>query len=279
MKKITITIITFLLVFSLLTPNVLAKSNFEETYRSDVPDTAGVNELVNIRIVLEEVSSQLTTQTNLTFTTALKDPTWNFRFVGFNAETTKAGSREEVKVTFNHTFYDNITISLTGVSPTYEKRKTILLMDIEQNETDGNIKVIKSIWLDITTGDIEDVRNAIEEAKEAIDGANETMVNASGIGVNVNDASVKLDLAKWHLGESNRLYTAEDTESSLKYAIYARDNATDALNLTNIKITEFEEHQDFIELRNYGIMIGTIMAVVIVVVMLYRGRAWDKLGR
>ena len=268
------------MLISLLMPSVFA-SNFDESYRGKIPETFSIEEDILIRIRLDEVSSDLTIETNLTFETALEDPLWTFKMEGVKYTEDFSDSNSTATVVFNHGKFDNITISLSGVAPTYEKRKTILLIDIEQTEEsdDTSTDIIKPIYIDITTEAIEDVRSARDLAKEAIEDANETIANASAIGVDVSDILDTLELARHHLDRANELYSEEDTDESLEFANNAYSNATKAINLAQIKTREHEEHQNFIKWMNYGIIIAIVIAAVIVVVILFRQRAWDKLGR
>ncbi|MDY6865026.1 MAG: hypothetical protein SVY15_03515 [Halobacteriota archaeon] len=280
MNKISF-IVLFLMVALLVTPSALAKNNFVETYISGIPETVGVSELVNMRINLDEVSSDLTSSANLTFKTSLEDPSWVFSFVGGLETKSEASSEDEVSIFFNHTSYDNLSITLTGLSPSYEKRKTLLLLKIEQSdEITGKItNVIDPIWVDVTTGEIEDVRTAQDESNEIIEVANGVIENASSAGANVYDVQVMLELARQHNRKSNELYIKGDVESALMFANYAKDNASKAIDLSEEKMKELEERQEFVELRNNIIIVVIVISIVIVAIMLYRRREWDKLGR
>ncbi len=265
----------------LVTPGALAKNNFEETYRSGIPETVGISELVNMRINLDEVTPDLTSSANLTFKTSLQDPSWVFAFAGSSEAKSEASSDDEVSIMFNHTNFDNLSITLTGISPSYEKRKSILFIKIEQSDEVAGIitNVVDPVWVDVTTGEIEGVRTAQDESIEMIEAANSTIANASSAGANVYDVQVMLELARQHNDKSNELYIKGDAESALAYANYAKDNASKAIDLSEDKMTELEAHQEFVALRNNIIIVVIVIAVVVVVVMLYRSKSWDKLGK
>jgi len=264
-----------------ITPSALAKNNFEESYRSGIPETVGTSELVNMRITLDEVSPDLASSANLTFKTSLQDPSWVFAFAGPLETKSEASSEDKASIMFNHTDFDNLSITLTGISPSYDKRKSVLFIKIEQSDQIAGIitNVIDPIWVDVTTGEIEDVRTALDDSMERIEAANSTIANASSAGANVYDVQVMLELARQHNRKSNELYIKGDVESALLYANYAKDNASKAIDLSGLKMTELEEQQEFVELRNNIIIVVIVLALVIVVVMLYRRRGWDKLGK
>ena len=280
MNKFSV-LVLFLTLALFVTPSALADGDFIETYRSGIPEAVGINELVNIRINLKEVSSSLSSVSNLTFKTSLDDPSWVITSAGQLGTESNASSEDEVSLFFNHTNFDNISVTLTGITPSYDKRMSVLLIKVEQSDeaSETLLKVVDPVWVDITTGEIEGVRTALDDAIAMIDIANSTISNASSAGANVYDVKVMLDLANTHNKKANELYIKGDSESALMFANYAKDNASKAIDLSEEKMKELEEGQEFVKLRNNIIIVLVVIAVVIVAIMLYRRRGWDKLGR
>ena len=278
-KKIVVVLILFLLG-SFLVPVVAMQSNLVESHRSGIPETLDIGKEVSIRITLDEVSSDLTTNTNLTFKTGLEDPVWAFTMKGMEETETEGNSSSKVGLIFDHGKYDNLTISLSGLASSHEKKIEILLMSIKQtDETDEQHEVIKSIRREVTTEDIEGVLAALDRAKGAINEANESIANAEANGTNIGgEIKTHFDLANWHLREANRLYSASKTEESLVSANNAYNNATIASELASSKVIGDKEHQEFIGQMKHVVILIVCIVAVIAVVILYKRSSWDKLG-
>jgi len=279
-KKIVVVLILFLLG-SFLVPVVAMQSNLAESHRSGIPETLDIGKEVSIRITLEEVSSDLTTKTNLTFKTGLEDPVWAFTMKGMEETVTEGNSSGKVGLLFDHGKYDNLTISLSGLASSHEKKIEILLMSIKQTDETGEqtLDVIKSIRREVTTEDIEGVLAALDRAKGAINEANESIANSKANGTNIGgEIKTHFDLANWHLREANRLYSASKTEESLVSANNAYNNATIASELVSSKVTGDKEHQEFIGQMKYVAILVVCIVAVIAVVILYKRSSWDKLG-
>ena len=274
-------VFVILLLASFFMPNVAAQSNFVESHRSGIPETLEIGKEVSIRITLDEVSSDLSSETNLTFKTGLEDPVWGFRMKGLNEEASEGGGDNRMGLLFDHAKYDNLTISLSGLASSQEKKVSILLISIKQTDESGenHVEVIKSVWGDVTTQDIEGALSSIDQAKKAAYDLEKSIENAEANGTMPTSEIRNLqNLANFHIREADRLYSESKMEESLASANNAISNATKASGLVSSKILEEKEQQEFTNQVKYGVVVAILVVVIIVVIVLIKRSSWDRLG-
>lgn len=281
MKKIVIALILLLLA-TLLMPVVAVQTNFVEASRGEIPDFLEIGKQVNVRITLDEVSPDLATMTNLTFKTDLEYPVWGFAMKGSSGlESDEASSSNKALLLFDHSKYDNITVSLSGEAPIQEKKMEILLISIKQTDIEGeqSLEVIKSIRRDVTAQDIEGAITSIDNAKEAIRDVENLVENVTEDGIEIDsETRAYLNLASWHLQEANRHYSDSKMEEALISANNAISNATLASERVSSQVAGEIKHQESMRIVQYVVILAIVVVAIIVVIILRKKAGWDKIG-
>ncbi|MDI6902415.1 MAG: hypothetical protein QMC77_01600 [Methanocellales archaeon] len=270
--------IIFLLVLAMGSQSVFAQTqNLREVpeKRRGIPDILMVKEKVHPEVFLEEVSPNLTVKTTLKFDTRLEDPFWRITTYGETSET-KTDDRSTFTFDFDHAAFDNMTIKLDGTAPEVEKRTYIVLMEIKIGD-----EVLTSISVDVTTEEFIGVYRAIHDAEMRIIRAEEEIASAEDAGVPssmLETAKDFLESAEKFLENARAFYDAAKMNESRAAAEHAYDEATRAYDSARAAKGEHAGGLALVALGKYGIIAGIVIALLIVAVIAYKRRRWDRLG-
>ncbi len=255
-----------LILLSLATP-VLAETNFE--FKSETVTPSGdliVDGDVFTQLVLKETTPSLEGATRLELRTELVNPVWNI-IMDDEAPETYTGSK--FSFVFDHHDYNTVTIKLSGNAPSVGVKVAIVL--IEATQTDPPPKAtIHTITRYVTSGLIDEARSAKDRAWSKIVEVEGVIVDAKDAGADVAEAEEHLQRAKTDYNTSESFYALGQMNESIAAANNAYDNAVRAYDSAR----GASGHQ---VLTSRLIYAGIIIAILIIAVVVYQKRRWERL--
>lgn len=253
------------LILLSFTAPVLAETNFRVKSETVTPSgDLTENREVSITLVLEETTSSLTGRTSLELKTDLVNPLWN---IIVDSETPETREESSFNFVFDHAEYDTVTIKLSGNAPSVSVKTVIVLIEVKQEFPTANIRTITRY---VTSGRIDDALDAIQRAESQITRAENAIADAESGGVDVTEANEFLVVATGFLDSANSLYTASKMNESIAAANNAYDNAVRAYDSAR----GASGHQ---VLTSRLIYAGIIIAILIIAVVVYQKRRWERL--
>jgi len=255
-----------LVLLSIATP-ALAETNFE--FKSKTVTPSGdliVGGDVFTQLVLKETTPSLTGATRLELRTELANPIWNIIMDDGAPETY---TRSEFSFVFDHEKYDTVTIKLSGNAPSVGVKTEKVLIEVTQTAPPP-LSTIYTITRYVTSERINEAWDAIQRAESQIARAEDAIVDAENNGVDVTEANEFLATANEFLNSANSLYNASKMNESIAAANSAYDNAVRAYDSAR---SASGHHV----LTSRLIYAGIIIAILVIAVVVYRKRRWERL--
>jgi len=258
-----------LILLSLATP-ALADTNFRAS--SETPPTVipegdlAVGRDVSAKLVLEETTPSLTGATRLELRTELANPIWNIIMDDGAPETY---TRSKFSFVFEHAEYDTVTIQLSGNAPSVGVKTEKVLIEVTQTAPPP-LSTIYTITRYVTSEQIDEAQDAIQNAESQIARAENAIADAENSGADVTKAKEFLAVATGFLDSAHSLYNA----SQMNESIAAADNAYDSAVRAYDSARGASGHQ---VLTSRVIYAGIIIAILIIAVVVYQKRRWERL--
>lgn len=264
-RTILITLVVLILLSSAVMP-VSAQSNFRVVSEEIIPDRdLMVEERVSLEVVLGEVSPALITPTELQFETKLEGPIWTILVNGEMAYTRDVHKFDFI---FDHSEYDEVTITLVGRAPIVHVREPTVLMDIKQIAPETFD--IHLMGANVTSELIEDALAAIFKAVGQIDRAEKAIADAEDAGADVTVAIAYLQTARSFHNSSDALYRAAQMNESIAMSVNAYENAVKAQDSAEAALGA---HGLWANITTIGI----ILAIIVIALVVYSKRRWGRL--
>ncbi len=255
-----------LILLSIATP-VLADTNFKFNSETVIPEgnliTGG---RVSAELVLKETTPSLTGATRLELRTELENPVWN---IIMNDEAPETYTRSKFSFVFEHEDYDTVTIQLSGNAPAVAVKTEKVLIEVTQTAPPP-LSTIYTITRYVTSGQIDEAQEAKDRAWNKIVEAEKTIADASDAGADVTQAEEYLQTAKIYFNNSNEFYV----RGAMNESIAAADNAYDSAVRAYDSARGASGHQ---VLTSRVIYAGIIIAILIIAVVVYQKRRWERL--
>jgi len=255
------------LILLSFTAPVLAEANFRLESETVTPSgDLTENREVSITLVLEETTSSLTGRTSLELKTDLVNPLWNLIV---DSETPETREESSFNFVFDHAEYDTITIKLSGDAPSVGVKTVIVLIEAKQQSPPPKT-TIHTITRYVTSGRIDEALDAIQNAETQIARAENAIDDAENNGIDVTEAKEFLAVATGFLDSANSLYTVSKMNESIAAADNAYNNAVRAYDSAR-------GASGWRVFRNYWIGAGIVIAILIIAVVVYQKRRWQRL--
>lgn len=258
--------LAILILLSLATP-VLAETNFK--FESETVTPSGdliVGGDVFTQLVLKETTPSLEGATRLELRTELVNPIWN---IIMNDEAPVTYIKNKISFVFDHHKYNTVTIKLSGNAPPVGVKTEKVLIEVTQTAPDP-LSTIYTITRYVTSGQIDEAQEAKDRAWNKIVEAEQTIADASDAGADVTQAEEYLQTAKIYFNNSNEFYV----RGAMNESIAAADNAYDSAVRAYDSARGASGHQ---VLTSRVIYVGIIIAILIIAVVVYQKRRWERL--